>query len=81
MKRMIRAAEEVKENEYFQNLLDTADDNFDYLLDGLDKLSRDGKDSDPQVVQIATDLNTAIDELTARIADIISADGGNENED
>lgn len=81
MKRMIRAAEEVKENEYFQNLLDTADDNFDYLLDGLDKLARDGKDSDPAVVQIATDLNTAIDQLTARIADIISADGGNENED
>ena len=64
MKRLIKAAEDTKENEFFQDAMNKAKDDFEYLLDGLDKLSRDGKDRDEAVVQIVMDLNKQLADAT-----------------
>ena len=76
MKRLIKAAEDTKENEFFQDAMNKAEDDFEYLLDGLDKLSRDGKDRDEAVVQIVMDLNKQLADLTSRVAAQIKTEVG-----
>lgn len=78
MKRMIKAASNDEVNQYFVDAIDKAEDNFDYLVDGLNRLQRDGKDRDESVVQVIVDLNTQLDALTSRVADIISEEVGEE---
>ena len=76
MKRVIKAAEAPKENEFFQDAMRKAEDDFDYLLDGLDKLARDGKDRDEAVVQIVMDLTKQLADLTSRVAAQIKTEVG-----
>lgn len=65
----VKAAEgQTKGQEAFEEALDNVQDNFDYAIDGLDKLSRDGGEGQSLALQLALELNSAVDAIIQKIA-------------
>lgn len=57
--------------EAFENALSDLEDDFDYLLSGLDKLSRDGKETQRIAYNIILTASEAINNCIAQIADSV----------
>ena len=55
-------------NEAYDNLKD----NFDYAMDGFEKLSRDGKEGERTAIQYMLELNAAIEAAIGHIAGTIT---------
>ena len=67
MKKIIIAANQEKSDGYTE-AYDNCKDNFDYALDGCDKLSRDSKDGERLATQLLLELNAGIDAVLSKIA-------------
>ena len=70
MKKQIIAAKE-NEDTRLEDMLDVLEDDFDYILSGLDKLNREGRESREEGISIAQQLHESLDAITVQIADII----------
>lgn len=71
MKRVITAADDNKSrDDAINDVLDNLDSDFDYLIDGLNKLNRDGRSID-EILSIANgvrnSLQSAIDDIASKI--------------
>jgi hypothetical protein len=69
MRKYIKSATE-DELDKIKDGISALEDDFDYLVSGIEKLSRDGNSEEALIA--SRDLNSAINEITARIADIIA---------
>lgn len=65
MKRVIKAATEAKGEEAFNEALDNIQDDFDYFVDGLDKMSRDGNIS--EALRLALEAKEVINNLIDKV--------------
>lgn len=69
----VTAAEgQSKGQEAFDESIDNLGANFDYLVDGLEKLSRDGGEGQSQALQLVLEANTAIEGIIQKIASAIT---------
>lgn len=70
-KKPIHAAEQSKGQEAFDEAMDNLQDDFDFLLDGLEKMVRDGGDGQSQALQIVLEasqaVNSIIDKVTTNV--------------
>lgn len=69
MKRQIIAAE--GEDTRLEDMMDVLEDDFDYIISGLDKLNRDGRESRADGISVAQELHESLDAIISRIADIL----------
>lgn len=67
MKRYVKAAED-KTAEALETSLDNLNEDFDYILDGFDKLARMGKESQDVAMQLALQLSGSLQETVKQIA-------------
>ena len=69
----VTAAEgSTKSEEAFDEAIDNLEADFDYVIDGLDKLSRDGGEGQSQALQLALEMSSAIQSITDKIASAIT---------
>lgn len=72
-KKTVNAAEgQSKGQEAFDESIDNLQSNFDYVVEGLEKLSRDGGEGQSQALQIVLEANTAIEGIIQKIAAVIT---------
>ena len=71
-RRIITAAESSKGQEALDEALSNLNDNFDYVVDGIEKLSRDGSEGQNQALQLALEMNSAVESVTKKIASAIT---------
>ena len=77
MKKMYRntkpvtAAEGTTAEEAFNDLLDAIEDDFNYALDGLDKLAQDGYPADAKQIaeQLQASINASVSSISAILAE------------
>ncbi len=69
IKRTITAASDDSMNEHLESQLDTLKDDFDYILDGLDRLGRTGVNSSNDASAIAEKLQESLNNYIQEIAD------------
>ena len=68
-RRIIQAAEgSSKGAEAFEEAVANMEDNFSYVVEGLEKLSRDGGESQNEALQLTLEMNSAIEGITQKIA-------------
>ena len=77
MKRVIVAAETDPQQDRLDEVLDGLSDNFDYVIDGLKMLGRDGNKSIDDAIAIAHTLEAGIDTAMQAVAARIQG-GSNE---
>lgn len=68
--RYITTAESEEASELIQDKLKSTRDDFDYIVDGIDKLSRQGQRSS-DTLKILDKLESSLSEITAEIAKYI----------
>lgn len=69
IKRTITAASDDSMNEHLEAQLDTLKDDFNYILDGLDRLGRTGVNSSNDASAIAEKLQESLNNYIQEIAD------------
>lgn len=69
IKRIVAAASEDPINEHLESQIDTLKDDFDYILDGLDRLGRTGVNSSNDASAIAEKLQESLNNYIQEIAD------------
>lgn len=57
-------------SEAFEAVKDGLDDNFNYVLEGFEKLARDGQEK--IAMDIMTSLNTAVEDAIAKVASSVT---------
>ena len=73
MRQRVNAAEgQSKGQEAFDESIDNLQSNFDYVVEGLEKLSRDGGEGQSQALQLVLEANTAIEGIIQKIAAVIT---------
>lgn len=73
MKRVITSAEgNTKGEEAFEEAIENLQDNFDYVVQGLEKLSREGGEGQSQALQLVLECNSAVESITQKIAAVIT---------
>lgn len=60
-----------KGQEAFEEAVANLEDNFEYVIQGLEKLSREGGDGPSQSLQLVLECNSAIEQVTQKIASVI----------
>ena len=70
MKKVICAAT-TDHSDGYNEASDNVEANFDYAMDGFDKLSRSGKEGEQQATQLMLELNTAVESVIQKIAETI----------
>lgn len=73
MKRMITSAD-ATEDTRLADIIDQLEDDFDYIISGLEKLDRDGRDARESGISVAMQLGEQLNSITAQIADIIGGE-------
>lgn len=68
--RYITTAESTEASELVQDKLKSIKDDFDYIVDGVDKLSRQGQET-KDTLSILNSLESSLSEITAEIAKYI----------
>lgn len=68
----VNAAETSKGQEAFDEAMDNLQDDFDYLVDGLEKMVRDGGDGQSQALQIVLEASSAVNNIISKISNNIS---------
>lgn len=68
--RYITTAESTEDSELVQDKLKSIKDDFDYIVDGVDKLSRQGQET-KDTLAILDRLESSLSEITAEIAKYI----------
>lgn len=68
--RYITTAESTEASELVQDKLKSIKDDFDYIVDGIDKLSRQGQET-KDTLAILDSLESSLSEITAEIAKYI----------
>lgn len=68
--RYITTAESTEASELVQDKLKSIKDDFDYIVDGVDKLSRQGQET-RDTLSILDSLESSLSEITAEIAKYI----------
>lgn len=68
--RYITTAESTEASEFVQDKLKSIKDDFDYIVDGVDKLSRQGQET-KDTLAILDRLESSLSEITAEIAKYI----------
>lgn len=74
IKRSITAASDEGINEQLESQLDTLKQDFDYILDGLDRLGRTGANSSNDARAIAETLQNSLNNCIQEIADKVGAE-------
>ena len=68
-RRIITAAEgNTKGQEAFEEAVANMQDNYDYVVEGLEKMSRNGGEDQNEALQLALEMNSAIEGVTKKIA-------------
>lgn len=68
----ITAAEgNTKGMEAFEEAISNLEENFEYVAQGLEKLSREGGEGQSQALQLVLECNSAIEHITQKIASVI----------
>lgn len=68
----ISAAETSKGQEAFEEAMDKLEDDFNYLMDGLEKMVRDGGDGQSSALQIVLEATSTVNNLIAKISSNLS---------
>ena len=68
----VTAADSTASTEAFEESMDNLSDNFDYVMDGLDKLAREGKEGQNQAMQLALELDSYVEAITKKIAEAVA---------
>jgi len=69
----ITAAEgQSKGAEAFEEAVSNLEADFDYVVDGLEKLSRDGGEGQSQALQLVLEMSSAVKSVTDKIASAIT---------
>lgn len=68
--RIVKAAEEVDDSQIIDNKLKDVKYDFDYIVDGVDKLSRQGQRTS-DMLDILNKLESSLSEITTEIAKYI----------
>lgn len=71
-KEPVNAAEQSKGQEAFDEALDNLQDDFDYLIDGLEKMVRDGGEGQSQALQIVLEASQAVNSIIDKIANNVA---------
>lgn len=71
MKRMIKAASQ-ETSEAFNNALDNLKDDIDYVIDGFEAISRQGKEGENAALQLILQMNESVSAMMKDIADKIA---------
>lgn len=66
MKPVLAATDERSDG--YTEASDNLQANFDYAMDGFDKLARDGKEGEQTAIQLMIELNNAVDSIIGSIA-------------
>lgn len=66
------AADSTASTEAFEESMENLSDNFDYVMDGLDKLAREGKEGQNQAMQLALELDSYVEAITKKIAEAVA---------
>lgn len=77
MKRFIKGSDgilaaETSQNDEFNDTLDVIQDDFDYIVDGLGRLSRTGASGTNAAMIIVEQLQSQLDDIIQQIADTIT---------
>lgn len=69
-KQRVTAAEETTADDKLQAAIDVTDDNFSFVIDGINKISADGYPADAQMILDTLDdaINSAIAQVSAILA-------------
>ena len=59
-------------SEGYTEVQDSLDANFEYAMDGFEKLARDGKDGEKAAMQLMLELNNSIESVIQNIANTIT---------
>lgn len=59
-------------SEGYKEVQDSLDANFEYAMDGFEKLARDGKAGEKAAMQLMLELNSAIESVIQNIANTIT---------
>lgn len=82
MKRMIysstRPINAAEENEVLDDAIAELKANFDYVVEGFEKLGREGKDGQNRAQQILLELSAAIENAVAGVAQSFTSGGAEE---
>lgn len=69
----VTAAEgQTKGQEAFEEAINNLEADFDYVVDGLEKLSREGSDGQSQALQLSLEMSSAVKSITEKIAAAIT---------
>lgn len=71
-KKPVEAADQSKGQEAFDEAMDNLQDDFDYLLDGLEKMVRDGGDGQSQALQIVLEASQAVNSIIDKVANNVA---------
>lgn len=72
-KKPITAAEgQTKGAEAFDEAIDNLSADFDYVVDGLEKLAREGGEGQSQALQLTLEMSSAVKSITDKIASAIA---------
>lgn len=71
-KEPVNAAETSKGQEAFDEAMDNLQDDFDYLVDGLEKMVRDGGEGQSQALQIVLEASSAVNNIINKISNNMS---------
>lgn len=71
-KKPVKAAETSKGQEAFDEAMDNLQDDFDYLVDGLEKMVRDGGEGQSQALQIVLEASSAVNNIINKISNNMS---------
>lgn len=71
IKRPVLAATAERSDGYAE-AQDSLEANFDYAMDGFEKLARDGKDGERTAIQLMLELNSAVESVVQKIAATIT---------
>lgn len=72
MKKLQRIVSAVEEDERLSTAIDELEDDFDYIISGLEKLGRSGAEASNQALVISENLESTLQDVIARIADVVS---------
>lgn len=65
------AAGTTKGQEAFEEAISNLEENFEFVIQGLEKLSREGGEGPSQSLQLVLECNSAIEQITQKIAGVI----------
>ena len=70
--RAIAAAENTAMEDQFEDAIDAVEADFEYVIDGLRTIAREGTDAQRQAMQMVLQLNDSVSDMIQRVADVLA---------